>query len=303
MKILINGASGLIGSQLQKSFAAKGYEMILATRHKPEQPNQIFFNAETGFRDEDLPRLDSIDAAINLSGENIAERWTAERKRRIYDSRILTTKKLVETFGKLPDLPKVFISASATGYYGSRDEEILTEESAAGDNFVAEICRDWECEAFEAENLGIRTVALRTGVVLSKDGGALSQMLTPFNFGLGGTIGSGKQWMSWIALEDEVGIVNFALENENVCGAINAVAPHPVVNYEFVKTLGEVMNRPTILPLPEFAVKLLFGEMGESLLLDSAHVVPKKLEEMKFEFKFPDLKPALEDALKTGEKE
>jgi hypothetical protein len=298
MKILITGASGLIGKALQKSFAEKGYEMLLATRKKPEKSNEIQWDTEKGFADGDLPQIENLDAIIHLAGENIAGRWTDEKKRRLMDSRVLGTRNIVETISKLAAKPKVLINASATGIYGDRDDEIMTEESAAGDTFLAEIGKNWEAEAVVAENFGVRLVLLRTGIVLAKDGGALAQMLTPFKFGLGGTIGSGKQWMSWIALEDVVRIVNFALENENLNGAINVVAPNPATNKDFTDALGSVVHRPTFLPLPAFAVNLAFGEMGDALLLDSTRVLPKKLEEAGFKFDFPDLKTALEQAIK-----
>ncbi len=298
MKILITGASGLIGTALQKSFAEKGYETLLAARSKPKKSNEIQWDTEKGFADEDLPRLDALDAIVHLAGENIAGRWTDEKKRRLMESRVDGTKNIVETIGKLKNKPKVLINASAIGVYGDRADEILTETSAAGDSFLAEIGKNWEAEAVKAENFGVRVVRLRIGIVLAKDGGALAQMITPFKFGLGGTIGSGKQWMSWIALEDVVRIVNFALENENLSGAINVVAPNPATNEEFTDTLGATLHRPTFLPLPAFAVNLAFGEMGNALLLDSTRVVPKRLEEAGFKFDFPDLKAALEQAIK-----
>ncbi|MDQ3129379.1 MAG: TIGR01777 family oxidoreductase [Acidobacteriota bacterium] len=298
MKILITGASGMIGKALQKSFAGKGYEMLLATRSKPEKPNEIQWDTKKGFADEDLPRLESLDAIVHLAGENIAGRWTDEKKRRLMDSRVDGTRNIVETIGKLVAKPKVLLNASAIGIYGDRADELMTEDSAAGDTFLAEIGKNWEAEAVKAEDFGVRVVRLRIGIVLAKDGGALAQMLTPFKFGLGGTIGSGKQWMSWIALEDIVRIFNFALENENLSGAVNTVAPNPATNEEFTDTLGAVVHRPTFLPLPAFAVNLAFGEMGDALLLASTRVVPKKLEEAGFMFDFPDLKTALEQAIK-----
>ncbi len=297
MKVLITGASGLIGEALQKSFAGKGYEMLLATRHKPEKPNQIYWNIESGFRAEDLPQLESVDAVVHLAGETITGRWSEEKKRKIRDSRVFGTRNLVETFSKLENKPKVFVSASATGFYGDRADEILTEGSAVGDTFLAKVCQEWETEARRAEDLGIRTVLLRTGIVLSSKGGALAQMLTPFKFALGGVIGSGEQWMSWISLEDIVGIYNAAIENESIRGAINSVAPNAVTNEEFTKTLGEVISRPTFLPLPAFAVNLVFGEMGDALLLDSTRAVPKRLETANFEFKHTNLKQAIQDAV------
>ncbi|HEX8289260.1 MAG TPA: TIGR01777 family oxidoreductase, partial [Pyrinomonadaceae bacterium] len=279
-------------------FAEKNYETLLATRKKPTKPNEIQWDTEKGFNDEDLPRLETVDAFVHLAGENVSGRWTDEKKRKIMDSRVFGTRNIVETISKLENKPKVLISASATGIYGDRADKILTEESATGDTFLAEVGKNWEAEAVKAEEYGVRVVLLRTGIVLTKDGGALAQMITPFKFGLGGTIGSGKQWMSWIVLEDEVRAINFALENEKVRGALNLVAPNPVTNEEFTDALGETLHRPTILPLPAFAVNLAFGEMGDALLLDSTRVVPKKLEEVGFEFKFPELKPALEEATK-----
>lgn len=298
MKILITGASGLLGENLQKSLLAKGHEFLLATRHKPEKDNQIYWNIEKGFRDEDFARLEMLDAVVHLAGETITGRWSEEKKKKIRDSRVFGTRSLVDAFAKLANKPKVFVSASAVGFYGDRNDEELTESSAAGDTFLAKVCTEWETEARRAEDLGIRTVLVRTGIVLAKEGGALGQMLTPFKFGVGGVVGSGKQWMSWISLEDEIEIFNFALENESVRGAINATAPNPVTNEEFTKTLGEVISRPTILPLPEFAVKLVFGEMGDALLLDSTKVLPKRLKDYGFNFKFENLKDALEDAVK-----
>lgn len=298
MKILITGASGLLGENLQKSLLSKGHELLLATRHKPEKDNQIYWNIEKGFREEDLPRLETLDGVVHLAGETITGRWSEEKKRKIRDSRVFGTRSLVDAFSKLTKKPKVFVSSSAIGFYGDRADEELTESSAAGDTFLAKTCAEWETEARRAEDLGIRTVLVRTGVVLAKEGGALGQMLTPFKFGVGGVIGSGKQWMSWISLEDEIEIFNFALENENVRGAINATAPNPATNEEFTKTLGAVISRPTILPLPEFAVNLVFGEMGDALLLDSTRVLPKRLTDFGFEFKHPTLKEALEHAVK-----
>ena len=190
------------------------------------------------------------------------------------------------------------ISSSGVGYYGDRGDEILNERGGVGDTFLAEVCRDWEAEARKAENYGVRVVLMRNGVVLSKDGGALATVMTPFSLGLGGVAGSGKQWLSWLSLDDMIGVINFVLENEDIEGAVNVVSPNPVTNEEFTKTLGEALHRPTFLPLPKFAVDLVMGEMGDALLLDSARAVPKKLEDAGYEFKYPVLKPALENAVK-----
>jgi uncharacterized protein (TIGR01777 family) len=299
MKILITGSSGLIGKALRQSFEEKGYEMLLAGRREPENKNEIKWDAEIGFVEEDLQKLEGIDAVVHLAGESVSGlRWTEEKKRAIHDSRVLGTRNIVDAISHLKNKPKVFVSASAIGFYGDRDDEVLNETSNAGDTFLAKTCKDWEAEARRAEDSGIRTVLLRTGIVLSKDGGALATMLTPFKLGVGGVIGSGKQWMSWISLDDIVAIYNDAIENENLRGAVNAVSPNPVTNEEFTKTMGEVLYRPTFLPIPEFAVNFVFGEMGDALLLDSMRVEPKRLNDAGYDFMFPELKGALEHAVK-----
>jgi len=299
MKILITGASGLIGTALQKSFEEKGYEMLLASRGEPKSERDIQWNAEAGFADEDLPRLEGLDAVVHLAGESIsALRWTDEKKKAIRDSRVHGTRTMIEAFARLVKKPSVFISASAIGFYGDRGDDELNETSSAGDTFLSEVSKEWESESRRAEDMGIRTVLLRNAIVLSKDGGALATMMTPFKLGVGGVVGSGKQWMSWVSLDDVVGIVNYVLENENLRGAINVASPNPVINEEFTKTLGEVLYRPTFLPLPEFAVNLVFGEMGDALLIDSTKVVPKRLLDAGFKFRYPDLKSALENAVK-----
>ena len=299
MKILITGASGLIGKALQKSFAAKGYEMILAGRGEPRKPNEIRWSVEDGFEEEDLARLEGLDAVVHLAGEGIAGlRWTDEKKKAIRDSRVVGTRNLVNALAELKEKPSVLIASSAMGFYGDRGDDILTETSPPGDTFLADVSKEWETESRRAEDSGIRTVLLRTSIVLSKDGGALATMMTPFKFGVGGVIGSGKQWMSWISLDDVIRIINFAIENEKLRGAVNVASPNPVTNEEFTKTLGDVLYRPTILPLPEFAVNLVFGEMGDALLIDSMRLEPKRLKEAGYEFKFNDLKSALENAVK-----
>ena len=299
MRILITGASGLIGTALQKSFEEKGYEMLLASRSEPKSERDIQWNADAGFADEDLLRLEGLDAVIHLAGESIsALRWTDEKKKAIRDSRVHGTRTMIEAFARLEKKPKVFISASAIGFYGDRGDEEMTETSSVGDTFLSEVSKEWESESRRAEDMGIRTVLLRNGIVLSKDGGALATMMTPFKLGVGGVVGSGKQWMSWVSLDDAVGIVDYALENENLRGAVNVVSPNPVTNEEFTKTLGEVLYRPTFLPLPEFAVNLVFGEMGDALLIDSTRVVPKRLLDSGFKFRYPEIKSALENAVK-----
>ena len=297
MKVLITGASGLIGKELQRSFTEKGYELLLASRKEPQDEKHIQWSIEDGFTDPD--KLEGIDVVVHLAGENVSGlRWTDEKKKAIRDSRILGTRNVVDAISKLKHKPKTFIASSAIGFYGERGEEEVTESSAAGDNFLAGVCKDWEAESRRAEDAGIRTVLLRTGIVLSKDGGALATMLTPFKLGVGGVVGSGKQWMSWISLEDQIAVINFLIDNENIRGAVNAVSPNPVTNHDFTKTLGDVLYRPTFLPLPEFAVSMIFGEMGDALLLASTKVMPKRLEDAGFEFKHPNLKEAIENAVK-----
>jgi uncharacterized protein (TIGR01777 family) len=229
MKILITGATGLIGRALQKSLREKGHELLLASRREPKDDSYIQWDPQNGFANPE--RLDGIDAVVHLAGESLsALRWTDEKKKAIRDSRVLGTRSVVDTISDLKQRPRVLVSASAIGFYGDRGDEELTETSKSGKNFLAEVCREWEVEARRAEDSGVRTVLLRTGIVLSKDGGALGTMLTPFKFGLGGEIGDGKQWMSWISLEDHIEVINYALENENIRGAVNSVSPHPVTN-------------------------------------------------------------------------
>jgi uncharacterized protein len=297
MKILITGSTGLIGQALQRSFSDKGYEMLLASRKPAADDQHIQWSIEEGFTDPE--KLEGIDVVVHLAGENVSGlRWTDEKKKAIRDSRVLGTRNVVNAISKLKNKPKTFIASSAIGFYGERGDEEVTESSGPGDNFLAEVSREWEAESRRAEDAGIRTVLLRTGIVLSRDGGALSAMLTPFKLGVGGVIGSGKQWMSWISLDDHIAIINFAIENESLRGAVNAVGPHPVTNQEFTKTLGEVLYRPTFLPLPAFAIGMIFGEMGDVLLLASTKVLPKRLQDAGFIFKYPELKPALEHAVK-----
>ncbi|MBK7932071.1 MAG: TIGR01777 family protein [Acidobacteria bacterium] len=297
MKVLITGSTGLLGKELQKSLTEKGYDLLLASRKEPQDDKHIQWSIEEGFTDPE--KLEGVDVVVHLAGENVSGlRWTDEKKKAIRDSRVLGTRNVVDAISKLKHKPKVFVASSAIGFYGERGDEEVTESSAAGDNFLAVTCKEWEAESRRAEDAGIRTVLLRTGIVLSKDGGALATMLTPFKLGVGGVVGSGKQWMSWISLEDEIAVINYVIENENIRGAVNAVSPNPVTNHDFTKTLGEVLYRPTFLPLPEFAVSMIFGEMGDALLLASTKVIPKRLEDVGFEFKHPNLKEAIEAAVK-----
>lgn len=298
MKILISGASGLVGTALIPTLKAKGHEIFKLVRKLPQMADEIQWDAEKGFSDEEQAKLENFDAVVHLAGDNVAsENWSDEKKRKIRESRTVGTRVLVDALRKCANQPKVLVSASAIGFYGNREDEILTEDSAKGVGFFPEVCDEWEVESNKATDFGARVVNLRIGVVLAKDGGALEKMLTPFKFGVGGVIGSGKQFMSWIALDDLIKIFHFALENAELNGAINATAPNPATNEEFTKTLGKVLNRPTILPIPAFGIKLLFGEMGERILLEGCRVLPKRLQDSGFEFQFVNLEDALKHAI------
>ncbi len=245
-----------------------------------------------------LGLLEGFDAVVHLAGESIAEgRWTDEKKKRIKDSRVRGTQLLGDALANLSQPPSIFISASATGYYGDRGEELLTEESAPGNDFLADVCVEWERATDIARKSGLRTVNARFGIILDPHGGALKKMLPPFRMGIGGRLGDGKQWMSWIALADVVEALRFVLTNESVDGPINFVAPNPVRNSEFTKTLGKVLSRPTFFPIPAFGLRLLFGEMADALLLSSQRVEPARLKAAGYEFRFGTLESALRHVL------
>jgi uncharacterized protein (TIGR01777 family) len=296
MKILIGGSHGLVGTALISSLESEGHEIFRLVRHAPTAKTEVEWSPDR--YSIALARIEGFDAVINLAGESIAEgRWTDDKKRRIRESRVKGTKLLGDALANLTVPPRTFICASAIGYYGNRGDEILTEESAVGDDFLAEVCAQWEEATALATEKGIRVVNARFGVILDTAGGALKKMLPPFRLGVGGKVGSGKQWMSWIALEDVVGALNFALTNEVLRGPVNFVAPNPVTNAEFTKTLGKAISRPTLFPVPAFAVKLLFGEMGEALLLGGQRVEPERLKSGGYKFKYPELAGALQHLL------
>jgi hypothetical protein len=270
MNIAISGASGFIGRHLLESLARAGHSPHALTRGAPPM---------------------ECDVVIHLAGEPLAQRWTAAARQRIRESRVAGTRNLVEALATLTRRPEALICASAIGYYGSRGDEILTESSAPGSGFLPDLCVAWETEAQAAEALGIRVVRVRTGLVLDARGGALPRMLPPFRMGVGGRLGSGRQWMSWIHLEDLTALLLFAVENR-FQGPLNAVAPHPVTNADFTRELARALRRPALFPVPEFALRLLFGEMAD-VLLDSQRVAPAAAEAAGFRFRFPQLPPAL----------
>ncbi|HEX8710070.1 MAG TPA: TIGR01777 family oxidoreductase [Pyrinomonadaceae bacterium] len=298
MRILVTGSTGLVGSALIPALQEKGYQVIRLVRSAADQSaERIYWNPVEGTLN--AAQLEGLDAVVHLAGESIAEgRWTAAKKARIRESRAKGTRLLSETLARLDRKPATLLSASAIGFYGSRGDEVLTEQSASGSDFLAEVCREWELSTQPAAQSGVRVVNLRFGVILSRAGGALAKMLPPFRMGVGGKLGSGKQYMSWIALDDVVGVLEFALVNEHLRGPVNVVAPGPVTNAEFTKMLGRVLSRPTLFPVPAFAARIAFGEMADAILLASNRVEPARLKETGYQFKYPDLEAALRHVLK-----
>ena len=291
---MVTGASGLVGGALVPTLTQAGHEVIALVRRPPSGAGERQWDPHG-----ELPSsiFEGADAVIHLAGESIAAgRWTVEQKRRILDSRKLGTERLCRALVGLARKPAVLISASAIGYYGDRGDEMLTETSASGTGFLPEVARAWEDATKPAAEAGIRVVLPRIGVVLSTKGGALGKMLLPFRMGAGGRVGSGRQWMSWIHIGDLVAVISSALTGD-LRGTVNAVAPNPVSNADFTRILGEILHRPTILPMPALAVKLVFGEMGQELLLGSQRVLPERLQQAEFSFRYATLKPALKDLL------
>ncbi|MBA3357539.1 MAG: TIGR01777 family protein [Pyrinomonadaceae bacterium] len=296
MKILISGSHGLVGKALVKSLEAEGHEIFRLVRHAPVSDSEIEWSPDR--YSIALARLDGFDAVVHLAGESIASgRWDDEQKRKIRESRVKGTKLLSDALANLARPPKTLISASAIGYYGNRGDEMLTETSSPGDDFLAGVCVEWEKATAHAAEKGIRVVNARFGIILDSGGGALAKMLTPFRMGVGGEIGGGKQWMSWIALDDVVGAIEYVLATETVKGPVNFVAPNPVRNAEFTKTLGNVLSRPTIFPIPAFGVRLVFGEMADALLLSSQRVESALLKDAAYQFDYPQLEGALRHIL------
>jgi hypothetical protein len=296
--VAITGSSGLIGTALARALERRGHRVVRVVRRAARSEGEVAWNPVRG--EIDARRLENIDAVVNLAGENLAQRWTDDVKRRIRDSRVQGTTLLARTlagFAPASTKPRVLLSGSAIGIYGNRGDELLDESSTLGADFLATVCKEWEAATLPASNAGIRVVHLRTGIVLSQHGGALAKMLLPFKLGVGGRLGSGHQWMSWIALHDIVGALTFALEAEALSGPLNLVSPNPVTNAQFTKTLATVMHRPSIFAVPRFALELAFGEMADAAALASQRVKPARLMSAGFTFERGELEPALRAAL------
>jgi uncharacterized protein (TIGR01777 family) len=303
MRIIISGASGLVGKALTEVLRNEGDTVKHLVRDAGKESagaggDDIQWDPTSA--QVDVPALENTDAVVHLSGASVADgRWTEARKQVLRSSRLDTTRILVDSLARLNRKPKVFICASAVGYYGNRGDEILTESSATGTDFLALLARDWESEAIRAQTSGgIRTVILRFGVILAADGGALPKMLAPFRIGAGGPLGNGRQWQSWIALEDVIGAIRFAIDNAGTSGPVNVVSPNPVRNAEFTQTAAKVLHRPAIFPAPAFALRLAFGEMADALLLASQRVQPRKLLEAAYQFRHTELEETLRTILR-----
>ncbi len=299
MKVLISGSSGLVGSALcQRLEAEPDCEIVrLVRKQSPDtQQTSVVWNPAEGQLEPQA--FDGVDTVVHLGGVNIAgKRWSPEVKQKIFNSRFQSTSLLASQLASLEQKPSVFLCASAVGFYGDRGEERLDESSPRGEGFLADVCQAWEQATLPAQDAGIRVVNMRFGMILDRKGGALGQMLTPFKMGVGGRLGSGKQYWSWIALPDVINALQFCLNHSELAGPVNFVAPDEVTNLEFTKTLGKVLSRPTCLPVPAWGVKTAFGEMGQELMLTSARVVPKKLNEAGFQFQYPQLEDAFRSVL------
>lgn len=297
MNILVTGSSGLIGGKLIPRLREAGHQVFRLVRRKPTAPDQRRWNPEERV---DPIVLDRIDTVIHLAGDNIAEgRWNEEKKRQIRDSRVTGTRRLAEAIAEATTPPKALVCASAIGYYGNRGDELLDEASPPGSGFLPDVCREWEAAAEPARAKGVRVAHVRLGVVLSTEGGALAKMLLPFKMGVGGVVGNGKQYWSCVNVDDAVAAFQYAAENDSIRGPVNAVCPEPVTNYDFTKTLGRILGRPTLFPLPATMARLALGQMADDLLLASARVVPKTLQGAGFSFAHPTVESAIRGALES----
>lgn len=293
MTYLVTGATGFIGKRIVEELLSRGDAVYyLARKRSSKLPSHASFHPWDTSNEPELNALSRIDVIIHLAGEPIAQRWSDEVKKRIYDSRVDGTRRLVSAVRKLKHKPYALISASAIGYYGDRGSDLITEKTPAGQDFLAQVCKDWEREASHARELGVRVASIRIATVLGRDGGALKEMLPPFKLGIGGKFGNGKQWMSWIHVEDLVRLFLFASDNATVAGTLNGSSPQPVTNAEFTKLLGQALHRPTIMPIPKMALRLALGEMS-SFLFSSLRVIPQATEQAGFRFDHPEVGEAL----------
>lgn len=297
MRILISGASGLVGAALTAALRADGQKVGHFVRPgHPLADGDVRWDPDKG--EVDLPAMEAAYAVVCLNGASIAGgRWTQDRKKLLWESRIYPVRLLARSFEKLKQKPRVFLCASAIGFYGNRGDEILTETSASGSDFLSEVCRQWEAEAMQPQAHGIRTACLRFGVIVSIRGGALARMMTPFKMGVGGRLGDGRQWMSWVALDDVVGSIRFMIENESFSGPVNVVSPRPVQNAEFTRVLSSIVHRPAIFPAPAFALRMALGEVADALLLASQRVEPERLAAAEYPFRFNHVEPAIRAAV------
>ncbi|HLH09875.1 MAG TPA: TIGR01777 family oxidoreductase [Terriglobales bacterium] len=295
MKIAVTGASGLIGKALVKALKSAGDDIVRVGRDAPGRDGPDLQWDPYGQLDP--AALEGVDTIVHLAGHTVAGRWSDHKKSHILNSRVRGTETISMAAARMKTPPRALVSASAIGYYGSRGDQTLTEESSAGDGFLAQVCRQWEAATKPAEQAGIRVVHARMGLVLAKEGGALPKMLPAFHVGMGGIVGNGSQWWSWIALSDVISAIQMLIASDSLCGAINLVSPNPVTNLEFTKALARAVRRPALFPLPTAAVRFFFGEMGVETLLASQRVLPKRLEEAGFRFQLPEILPALRTEL------
>lgn len=301
MRVIITGGSGLIGRALARDLGAAGHDVVVLTRD-PGRAGRLPPGVRAAKWDGRTAQgwsalLDADTAIVHLAGESIAEgRWTAEKKRRIRDSRVVSGQAVMDAIREAPARPRVLIQSSAVGYYGPRGDEVIPEDAPPGRDFLAEICKEWEASTAEAEGLGVRRALARTGIVLARDGGALPVMSLPFKMMIGGPIGDGRQWVPWIHIEDEVGALRFLLEREDAHGPFNLTAPHPVTNRELTHALARALGRPGFLPAPRFALRIALGEMAD-MVLQGQRAVPSRLRELGFTFRWPELEPALRNLL------
>jgi uncharacterized protein (TIGR01777 family) len=302
-RIIVTGATGFLGSRIIKLLSRRGDQVVALVRDI-ERGRRLapgaaeYLSWSSSMKDGDWARaIDGADAVINLAGTPVAERWSDANKKKMRESRLEGTRHIVEAIGRAASKPRVLVNASGVGYYGTSDSKIFTENSPAGTDFLAKLCAEWEAEALKAEEHGVRTVIVRTGIVLDPHGGALARLLPTFRLFVGGPVASGKQWFPWVHIDDEIAIYLWAIDNEEVRGAVNAAAPGVVNSKEFSATLGKVLGRPSFFPVPKFAIDLILGE-GSLILIEGQRVVPERTQALGFEFRHPELREALESLLK-----